>query len=102
MYAYYAASALGIRCPWKKYITALQLIQFVAVLGQNAFCLWTGDAYWPVIVSWISTGLMFQMIVMFTNFAIQAYCPRRAGKDGKGAGKAAAASAVEDLPKKSQ
>jgi len=97
MYAYYAASGLGIRCPWKKYITALQLIQFVAVLGQNVFCLWTGDAYWPRINSWLCTALMFQMITMFTNFAIQAYCPRR-----KPRGKEGSAAAVANVEAKAE
>jgi len=32
MYSYYTLSLLKIRCPWKKYLTMAQLLQFCAVV----------------------------------------------------------------------
>ncbi|WFC99420.1 very-long-chain 3-oxoacyl-CoA synthase [Malassezia yamatoensis] len=37
MYAYYALTSIGIRCPWKKVITVMQITQFVLDL---MICFW--------------------------------------------------------------
>lgn len=37
MYSYYALSLLKIRCPWKKYLTQAQLVQFMSVLIYSVF-----------------------------------------------------------------
>lgn len=34
MYFYYFQSARGVRCWWKKYITVMQIVQFVIDLGK--------------------------------------------------------------------
>lgn len=44
MYSYYAFASIGIRCPWKKWITTTQILQFVidvavCIYGSTLFCL---------------------------------------------------------------
>ena len=48
MYGYYAMATLGIRCPWKKWITTGQIIQFVidvAVCVYGSTCLAADPVY---------------------------------------------------------
>ena len=37
MYSYYTLSLLKFNCPWKRYLTKAQLIQFVSVVVYTAF-----------------------------------------------------------------
>lgn len=53
MYGYYAMATLGIRCPWKKWITTGQIIQFVIDI---VFCLY---ACYNHTVSQMSLNLPF-------------------------------------------
>ena len=41
MYSYYLMASLGIACPWKKYITQAQLLQFCIVAGHSLYALYT-------------------------------------------------------------
>jgi len=39
MYSYYLLALLKIPCPWKKYLTQAQLLQFTSVLVYSSFCI---------------------------------------------------------------
>lgn len=44
MYSYYALSLLKIRCPWKRFLTQAQLLQFASVIIYSYFSMTS----WPV------------------------------------------------------
>ena len=82
------AREMGISVNAKPLITAVQMTQFLVIMGQSIYSILTGHRTWTAVIAWISTALMVQMIVLFGHFAMQAYCPRKAG--------AAAAAAAKD------
>lgn len=86
MYWYYFQSARGIRIWWKKYITMLQIIQFVIDLGFVYFASYTyfSASYFP----WLPTagvcageefaafagmGILSSYLVLFIGFYISTY-----------------------------
>ena len=79
MYGYYCLTGLGISVNAKPLITAVQMTQFLVIMGQSIYSILTGHRTWTAVIAWISTALMVQMIVLFGHFAMQAYCPRKAG-----------------------
>ncbi|XP_061692320.1 elongation of very long chain fatty acids protein 5 [Syngnathoides biaculeatus] len=75
MYSYYGLSAIPAVRPylwWKKYITQLQLIQFVLTVLQTLCAI-----IWPcgLPLGWLYFQItyMFTLIVFFSNFYIQTY-----------------------------
>ncbi|KAF2721144.1 ELO-domain-containing protein [Polychaeton citri CBS 116435] len=95
MYWYYFQSARGIRIWWKKYITILQIIQFVIDLGFVYFASYTyfSATYFP----WLPTsgtcageefaafsgiGILSSYLVLFIGFYISTY--KKPVKKGRG------------------
>jgi len=76
MYFYYLMSAMGPEVQkylwWKKYLTSMQLVQFVLVFIHAMVPIFY-DCNFPKVFSYVilSHGAMF--FVLFTNFYIQAY-----------------------------
>ncbi|WAR24098.1 ELOV7-like protein [Mya arenaria] len=83
MYFYYFLSALGPKYQkylwWKRYMTKMQIIQFLVVTIHSVQLLWMKNCNYPtVFVYWIlSYALIF--LIMFGNFYVQAY--RKSHKD---------------------
>jgi elongation of very long chain fatty acids protein 4 len=84
MYMYYFLAALGPDMQkylwWKKYMTKLQLIQFVAVVshtGYNKFA--RTDCDYPWLYNTITFYYTWSMLVFFLNFYYQTYvvCKRQ-------------------------
>jgi hypothetical protein len=92
MYAYYLAAQLGYRSPLKKYLTIMQLVQFVFILVHASFHLWVNiaaykpgpaaapldllfgtDVYYPSALAYIQLGLMILMLSMFSDFFVKSY-----------------------------
>jgi elongation of very long chain fatty acids protein 4 len=85
MYGYYCLTGLGVTANFvKPLITTVQMTQFVVLAAQSTYAIADGYRYWPATIAWVSTALMVQMLVLFGNFAVQAYCPRK-GRGGGGA-----------------
>jgi len=86
MYAYYGLAALGPSVQkylwWKKYMTVLQLVQFVLVIshtGYNKFVRY--DCDYPSLYNTIVFYYTISMVVLFSQFYYQTYvqqCQRRA------------------------
>uniref|UniRef100_H2YG77 Elongation of very long chain fatty acids protein n=1 Tax=Ciona savignyi TaxID=51511 RepID=H2YG77_CIOSA len=76
MYSYYGLSAMGPRVQkylwWKKYITMIQLVQFVLAIAHTVQSLYV-DCPSPRWMHWALIGYAFSFIVLFTNFYIHAY-----------------------------
>lgn len=76
MYGYYLLAALGPRIQpylwWKKYLTALQMIQFVLVMVHAFQLLFTKCDYPKAFVWWIGLhSILF--FYLFKTFYVQAY-----------------------------
>lgn len=76
MYAYYAISALGPSYQkylwWKKYLTRLQLVQFVAAMVHAGQSLYFGCDF-PKWMNWALILYGGSILLLFLNFYFQAY-----------------------------
>ncbi|WAR24220.1 ELOV4-like protein [Mya arenaria] len=77
MYSYYALSALGPSVRpylwWKKYLTILQLSQFVAVVIHTGTNMLQPDCEFPQGFNYAVFMYAISLIVLFTNFYIKTY-----------------------------
>uniref|UniRef100_A0A2M3Z940 Elongation of very long chain fatty acids protein n=1 Tax=Anopheles braziliensis TaxID=58242 RepID=A0A2M3Z940_9DIPT len=83
MYFYYMVAALGPKYQkfiwWKKYLTAFQMAQFVAIFTHQFQLLFTDCDYPKGFMVWIGLhGIMF--LFLFSDFYKQAYNKRAAGR----------------------
>jgi elongation of very long chain fatty acids protein 4 len=86
MYSYYALSSRGVRVPWKKQVTNLQLIQFVICATHSIAIWWWGEAVYPPYLSLLELYVMTTMLILFGRFYAKAYGGKKKqgeGKDGK-------------------
>jgi len=81
MYTYYGLSAIGPhvqkRLWWKKYLTVIQMVQFVIIFTHAFQLLFVNDCKFPKIFAlWIGAhGILF--IILFSNFYDKAYNGKR-------------------------
>jgi GNS1/SUR4 family len=87
MYSYYTLSLLRIQCPWKKYLTMAQLIQFTTVVIYSMVSLFV----LPKGVTWrhytaliTQCGEMISLFLLFLHFYKKSY-----SKEGTAASKKA-------------
>ena len=83
MYSYYALSAFGPSIQpylwWKKYITQIQIIQFVILIGYS-LALGKFQTGYPAVWFWIGFIQSPLFFYMFTDFYIQSYRKSKASK----------------------
>lgn len=76
MYSYYLLAALGPKVQpylwWKKYLTAMQMVQFVLVM-VHAFQLFFIDCDYPQAFNWFICGHAVMFYVLFRAFYKEAY-----------------------------
>lgn len=75
MYSYYLMAALGIKCPWKRYITQAQMLQFAIVFAHAIYVLY--DGHCPKILPWSQMFVMTNMLVLFGQFYVKAYSKKK-------------------------
>ena len=71
MYGYYCMALVGIPCPWKKWITKCQMLQFCTVFAHSCYVVYNGNMhiYLPLAQGFV----MLNMLVLFGNFYMKAY-----------------------------
>jgi elongation of very long chain fatty acids protein 7 len=81
MYTYYFFAAFGPRFQkylwWKRHLTMLQMIQFVAVLGHSCLLLINNDCGYPIAQSAISSANMIMFFIMFGQFYSKNYTKKK-------------------------
>lgn len=76
MYTYYALAQLGVSCPWKIYLTKLQLLQFVICMIHSGYVLYKGNM--PPGLPLVQAFVMMSMLVLFTQFYMKTYAKKGA------------------------
>jgi elongation of very long chain fatty acids protein 4 len=66
---------LNIPCPWKKWITSMQLAQFALCFSHSCYALYVGKA--PPILAWSQLFVMVNMLVLFGNFYRKTYSSKK-------------------------
>jgi elongation of very long chain fatty acids protein 4 len=80
MYSYYTCSLLRISCPWKKYLTQAQLLQFISVLGYSAISMYRmpeGADWTHYVAHCVQDAEMLSLFILFMHFYAKAYRKRR-------------------------
>ena len=78
MYSYYTLSLLKIRCPWKRYLTQSQLLQFCTVIVYTIFSTYIhirkGDAQFQHYAClFVQTFEMASLFFLFMHFYSKTY-----------------------------
>jgi len=79
MYSYYFAALLGVSCPWKKYLTQCQQLQFVVCFAHAVTVMYRGIV--PTWLCYLQMWVMSNMLVLFTLFYMKAYAKKKASAD---------------------
>jgi len=84
MYAYYVFALLKISCPWKKYLTMAQLLQFTSVVIYSIFSvnLWPKEQreFKHILCIGIQVWEMTSLFVLFSFFYMKSYGKKNAIK----------------------
>jgi len=81
MYSYYALSLLKVPCPWKRYLTMAQLVQFLSVVLYTSLC----TSYWPVedrnmghfLCAGVQVFEMMSLFFLFQHFYNKSYSAKK-------------------------
>uniref|UniRef100_A0A671USI5 Elongation of very long chain fatty acids protein n=1 Tax=Sparus aurata TaxID=8175 RepID=A0A671USI5_SPAAU len=83
MYSYYGLAAIGPHMQkylwWKKYLTSLQLVQFLLFLLHTGYNLFT-ECDFPDFMNLVVFGYCVTLIVLFSNFYYQSYLNKKKQK----------------------
>jgi len=83
MYSYYFLAALGVRKEylwWKRYLTSLQMVQFIAVIIHTSIPLLRTDCNYPKEMCYIMMGNGVLYLILFYNFYRSTYTTKPAKK----------------------
>lgn len=71
MYGYYTLALLNVPCPWKRWITNCQMLQFALCFSHSCYVVWKGNA--PIILPLAQGFVMLNMLFLFGRFYIKSY-----------------------------
>ncbi|CRK90395.1 CLUMA_CG004022, isoform A [Clunio marinus] len=81
MYTYYMLAAIGPHMQkylwWKKYLTLLQIIQFVGVIIHSVQLFFHNPCKYPIIYSYFLLGHAFMFLSLFSAFYKQSYIVKK-------------------------
>uniref|UniRef100_A0A8D8BDW6 Elongation of very long chain fatty acids protein n=1 Tax=Culex pipiens TaxID=7175 RepID=A0A8D8BDW6_CULPI len=85
MYAYYMLAAMGPKVQkylwWKKYLTVLQMIQFVLVMAHAFQLLFWNECNFPSAFAYFIGAHALMFYFLFSNFYKRAYAERKQPKE---------------------
>ena len=81
MYAYYTSAMLKIPCPWKRWITNCQMIQFMACLCHSIYVVIKGNM--PIALPLVQAFVMINMLILFGQFYRESYLKKGSTKSSK-------------------
>ena len=70
-----------IPCPWKKWITNCQMIQFMACLCHSIYVVYKGNM--PIELPLVQAFVMINMLILFGQFYREAYSKKAVTKKEK-------------------
>jgi len=70
MYSYYFLASLKVPCPWKKYLTQAQMLQFLLNAAQSVYVLYYDTAY-PKFWAKVLLSFMVTLLILFGNFYVK-------------------------------
>ena len=76
MYSYYTLALLRISCPWKKYLTVAQLLQFTTVVIYSivSLCVLPSNTHWKHYSALAcQCGEMISLFLLFLHFYRKSY-----------------------------
>ena len=79
MYAYYLLAQLRVACPWKRYLTLVQMTQFCVCMVHAAYVLVMRNA--PAGLALAQAFVMLNMLVLFWKFYSASYSDKREMKE---------------------
>jgi len=83
MYSHYFLATLKVPAPWKRYLTQIQMFQFLLNMGQALYVMFFHTAY-PRALAYVLFFYMISLLILFGNFYIksnaEASANRRAQK----------------------
>ena len=76
MYAYYLGRTIGYACPWKVYLTRLQIIQFAVCTFHGLYTIFVQANPVVKVLGALEVFVMANMLVLFRQFYIASYSER--------------------------
>jgi hypothetical protein len=86
MYWYYAMASIGVQCWWKKYLTTMQIIQFILDIAVCYFCtavlvLFENGSlpfscHGTKMAAFFGNGLLTSYLWLFIDFFRKTYGPK--------------------------
>mmetsp|Transcript_2292 Transcript_2292/g.2948 ORF Transcript_2292/g.2948 Transcript_2292/m.2948 type:complete len:306 (+) Transcript_2292:1-918(+) len=83
MYTYYFLSMHTRDIWWKKYLTMMQMIQFLTMMSQATYLLTSGCKTFPPRITQAYLIYIFSLLVLFAQFFVQSYMGGGKKKNGK-------------------
>ena len=80
MYGYYTLALLNFSCPWKRYITNCQMLQFCLCLAHSCYVVWNKNM--PIELPLVQGFVMINMLILFGQFYVKSYLSKKP-QDGK-------------------